>query len=94
MGGQVKLVDKWYFRDSLRRKEREFNESGYKTVTQEALWNYCVDYLWPRQKATTRRQQKRVLALITPHAFFDYQQLKAQTKQTTLADMGDLSDLF
>ncbi len=90
----MRLTDRCYFGGVLKRKAAEFHKSGYPQVTTEELWVYCQEYLWPKRQALTHKTQKRLLALITPHDFFDYQQIKIRTHQNSLSELGDLSDLF
>lgn len=90
----MSLLERILLGNLIKKKLQEFKASGYGTIDRQELVEYCENYLWKRNKATTIRQKRVLLQQATPYQFFDYKTIQIQTHQQSFSDLDDFSDLF
>lgn len=71
-----------------------FAECGYKEVTTEDLWEFCLNFLWKHKRPSRYFEEVREIMAIEPNDYFTYASLKAQVYNISSLDEMDLNDLF
>ncbi len=71
-----------------------FAAQGYKKVTIEDLWDYCVSFLWKRKRPERYHEEIKDIMAIEPNDYFTYASLKAQVYNVSSLDEMNLEDLF
>ena len=71
-----------------------FAERGYKEVTTEDLWEFCLNFLWKHKRPSRYFEEVREIMAIEPNDYFTYASLKAQVYNISSLDEMDLNDLF
>ncbi len=71
-----------------------FAERGYKEVTTEDLWEFCLNFLWKHKRPSRYFEEVREIMAIEPNDYFTYASLKAQVYNVSSLDEMDLNDLF
>ncbi|MDH6363450.1 hypothetical protein M2139_000425 [Enterococcus sp. PF1-24] len=85
---------KFRLRQTIKRKCKAFNQAGYPEIDKEALEKYFWEFRWKRKNFTTLTEALADIAETNVNDFFDYQQFLIQTKNSSLAEFDDFSDLF
>lgn len=63
------------------KKQVEFLlEAGYQEITETDMWEYLLTYRWKRGRPKKISLMKEDIVKVTANNYFDYQQLKAITK--------------
>lgn len=63
------------------KKQVEFLlEAGYQEITETDMWEYLLTYRWKRGRPKNISLMKEDIVKVTANNYFDYQQLKAITK--------------
>lgn len=71
-----------------------FAKDGYKEVTTEDLWDYCLNFLWKRERPERYFEEVRDIMNIEPNDYFTYASLQAQVYDVSSLDKMDFDDLF
>ncbi len=71
-----------------------FAKQGYKEVTTEDLWEFCLNFLWKHKRPQRYFEEVRDIMAIEPNDYFTYESLKAQVYNVSSLDEMDLDGLF
>ena len=71
-----------------------FAKAGYKEVTTEDLWEFCLNFLWKHKRPSRYFEEVRDIMALEPNDYFTYASLKAQVYNVSSLDEMDLNDLF
>ena len=71
-----------------------FAKQGYKEVTTEDLWEFCLGFLWKHKRPARYFEEVRDIMAIEPNDYFTYASLKAQVYSVSSLDEMDFNDLF
>ena len=71
-----------------------FAKQGYKEVTAEDLWEFCLGVLWKHKRPARYFEEVRDIMAIEPNDYFTYASLKAQVYSVSSLDEMDFNDLF
>lgn len=74
----------------LESKKQEFHLYGYTTVTEEAIWTYCIGKVWRNENVEEIATHKMVndILHISPAAFMTYTQIEAQREDDWFSDLN------
>ncbi|MBP1042960.1 hypothetical protein I6N95_18255 [Vagococcus sp. BWB3-3] len=86
--------DKLFLNKSVKTKCKEFHENGYSSVQELDLWEYLVTYRWVKNDGLTLSEKKQDVLTVTFNDFFDFQRIKAQTRDVKRFDWNDIEDIL
>lgn len=91
---QEKLQRRLRLKRLVKKKRRELVNNGYQHITEEAIWEYLLDYRWKKVDLSNYSLLLKDVPLVTSNDFFDYQMIKAQTANVDKSDWKDLNNLL
>lgn len=86
--------DKLFLNKAVKSKCNEFHENGYQSVQELDMWEYLITYRWVKNDGLTLAEKKQDVFLLTFNDFFDFQRIKAQTRDVRRFDWDDIQDLL
>ncbi|WP_314064656.1 post-transcriptional regulator [uncultured Vagococcus sp.] len=86
--------DKLFLNKTVKAKCREFHENGYPSVQELDMWEYLITYRWVRNDDLALSEKKQDVSNVTFNDFFDFQRIKAQTRDVKRFDWNDIQDLL
>lgn len=86
--------DKLFLNKAVKSKCKEFHENGYLSVQELDVWEYLITYRWVKSGVLTLSEKKQDVLTVTTNDFFDFQRIKAQTRDVKGFDWNDIQDLL
>ena len=90
----VKEIEQFKYEAWLNMIIDSFAAQGYKKVTTEDLWDYCVSFLWKHKRPERYHEEVKDIMAIKPNDYFTYASLKAQVYNVSSLEEMNLDDLF
>lgn len=82
MAKKLNKATTWLLKGSVKEQVKELLADGYQEVTEQDMWDFLVNFRWKRERPDSIQGMKEDIKNITPNDYFDYQQLKAVTKNS------------
>ena len=70
----------WLLQKTVKEQVQLFLDSGYQEVTEKDMWEFLEYYYWKKKRPKALKELKLAIKEVTPNDYFDYQRLKAMTK--------------
>ena len=70
----------WLLQKTVKEQVQLFLKLGYQEVTEKDMWEFLECYYWKKNHPKGLKEMKLGIREITPNDYFDYQRLKAMTK--------------
>ena len=74
---------------ALQSKRNEFDFYGYSTVTEQDLWEYCINKIWRKKDVNTMRIHEITndILKILPAAYMTFTQIEEQRSSDWFSDL-------
>ena len=82
--------NRWLLKNTVKQQVNHLLGEGYQEITEKDMWEFLECFYWKKNCPQTLKEMKVSIKKINANDYFDYQRLKAMTKN----DFDDLDLLL